>query len=80
MKARIHKNIWGNWNGYLGSRRVIEFGCDEHWALEWLGATISGRVRYHILTKSYTFNGQKYPATPSGIAALRLAVANKSKP
>ena len=25
-KARIHQNVWGNWYGYLGTRRVIAFG------------------------------------------------------
>lgn len=25
MKARIRKNIWDNWYGYLGTRRVIAF-------------------------------------------------------
>lgn len=27
-KRRIHQNAWGNWNGYEGTRRVIEFGCN----------------------------------------------------
>lgn len=40
-KARIHQNVWGNWNGYLGRRRVIEFGSSStqsafHAAQEWL--------------------------------------------
>jgi hypothetical protein len=25
MKARIHQNIYGNWYGYLGTRRVEMF-------------------------------------------------------
>lgn len=25
MKARIKQNVWGNWYGYLGSRKVIAF-------------------------------------------------------
>lgn len=37
MKRRIHQNIWGNWNGYEGTRKVIEFGTDEIDAREWLG-------------------------------------------
>lgn len=36
MKAKIKQNIWGNWNGYLGTRKFIEFGCNEHKAKEWL--------------------------------------------
>jgi hypothetical protein len=28
MKATIRQNRWGNWNGYLGGRKVIEFPCD----------------------------------------------------
>jgi hypothetical protein len=36
MKPRIHRNVWDNWNGYLGSRRVIEFGMDGQDAREWL--------------------------------------------
>lgn len=36
MKHRIHCNKWGNWNGYVGTRRVIEFGLDWRAAEEWL--------------------------------------------
>ena len=38
-KKRIKQNIWGNWNGYIGTRKVIEFGCGlagEYRAQEWL--------------------------------------------
>lgn len=38
MAKRIHKNVWDNWNGYEGSKRVKEFGCDEQAAKEWLTA------------------------------------------
>ncbi len=27
MKRRIRQNIYGNWKGYEGSRRVRDFGC-----------------------------------------------------
>lgn len=27
-KRRIHQNVWGNWNGYEGNRKVKEFGCE----------------------------------------------------
>jgi hypothetical protein len=37
MKRRIRLTLWGNWNGYLGSRKVIEFGTDRRGAEEWLG-------------------------------------------
>jgi hypothetical protein len=36
MKRRIHQNIWGNWNGYEGKKRVVEFGTDEVRAGHWL--------------------------------------------
>jgi hypothetical protein len=36
MRARIRQNIWGNWNGYVGTRKVREFGTDEREAAAWL--------------------------------------------
>lgn len=41
LKRRIKQNTWGNWYGYEGSRRVIEFsntpfGTQEQYAQEWL--------------------------------------------
>ncbi len=36
MKIKIFQNIWGNWNGYLGKRKVKEFGTDEIGAKLWL--------------------------------------------
>lgn len=38
MKRRIVQNRWGNWNGYAGTRKVIEFGTDEWRAKEWVSA------------------------------------------
>ena len=38
MKRRIAVNRWGNWNGYVGTRRAIEFGLDEMAAREWVSA------------------------------------------
>jgi hypothetical protein len=29
-------NIWGNWKGYLGTRKVEDFGTDEADAKQWL--------------------------------------------
>lgn len=35
-KARIRQNRWDNWNGYLGTRKIQEFGTDEQAAEQWL--------------------------------------------
>lgn len=35
-KRRIRLNAWGNWNGYIGKHKVIEFGTDEQRAKNWL--------------------------------------------
>lgn len=35
-KRRIRQNVWGNWNGYEGNCKVIEFGTGEFEANEWL--------------------------------------------
>ena len=40
-KRRIVKNVYGNWVGYVGNKREIEFGSDENGysereANEWL--------------------------------------------
>lgn len=41
VRARIHKNIWDNWNGYVKGKHVIEFGTNEAAAKEWLrGQTV----------------------------------------
>lgn len=39
MKRNIRQNIWGNWNGYEGTRKVKEFGCGvrgEMKAKDWI--------------------------------------------
>lgn len=36
MSRKIHQNIWGNWNGYIGRRRVVEFGTAEDEAKRWV--------------------------------------------
>lgn len=36
MKRRIKRNVWDNWNGYLGTRRFHEFGTDQAAAEAWL--------------------------------------------
>ena len=40
QKKRIRMNIWGNWNGYIGTRKVKEFGGDEFMAIDWLGGRL----------------------------------------
>lgn len=35
-KPRIKQNVWGNWNAYRGTSKVIEFGLDERGAKDWL--------------------------------------------
>jgi len=36
MKKRIKQNIWGNWKGYEGRRKVQDFGTDEQAARDWI--------------------------------------------
>lgn len=36
MSFHIKQNQWGNWNGYEGTKKAIEFGTDERRAKEWL--------------------------------------------
>lgn len=50
--ARVHKNIWGNLNGYIGTAKVADFGTDEFRAKEWL-AEILASGGYELSNKSY---------------------------
>ncbi len=34
MKRRIKQNVWGNWYGYEGGRRVKEFAESVEWTAE----------------------------------------------
>jgi len=34
-RRRIKQNIWGNWKGYEGNRKVMDFGTDEIEAEAW---------------------------------------------
>ena len=34
--ARIKQNVWGNWNGYVGQRKVYEIGASSFDANLWL--------------------------------------------
>lgn len=36
QKKRIRQNIWGNINGYIGTRKIKEFGCDSLAAEDWM--------------------------------------------
>lgn len=33
---KVKQNQWGNWNGYIGTKRAVEFGCDDVSAGYWL--------------------------------------------
>jgi hypothetical protein len=35
MNRKIKQNIWGNWCGYRGNKRIHEFGTDEIAAAFW---------------------------------------------
>lgn len=35
-KRKVKQNVWGNWNGYEGGRKVQEFGTDDVSAGYWL--------------------------------------------
>jgi len=35
-KRRLHRNVYGNINGYIGRRHVMDFGLGELSAHEWL--------------------------------------------
>jgi hypothetical protein len=42
-KYKIHKNVRGNWHGYIGRSQAgpdADFGTDELAALEWLAAKL----------------------------------------
>jgi hypothetical protein len=41
---KIKQNIWGNWNGYEGRRRVQQFGTDEISAAYW---SLTGEVDFN---------------------------------
>jgi hypothetical protein len=44
-KPRIHRNVWGNWHGYLGTRRAEDFR-DERDANEWLASALAGKIDF----------------------------------
>jgi hypothetical protein len=41
---KIKHNIWGNWNGYVGSKRTVQFGTDDVAAAYWL---LTGNVDFN---------------------------------
>lgn len=60
-KVRIHQNIWGNWNGYIGTRKVAEFGTDKHRANQWYLDHVAPKQSYgekvHPVTKEIAPEG-----------------------
>jgi len=52
---RIKRNAWDNCNGYEGTRRVIEFGCDERAAKAWFNAPIIAKL-YRVMKHVHTLN------------------------
>ena len=44
MKRKIRQNIWANWNGYVGTRKVIEFGTDELAANIWIKGDVMLKI------------------------------------
>lgn len=36
QKRHIRQNLWGNWCGYFGTGKVLEFGTDKHAAEFWV--------------------------------------------
>lgn len=47
-KVRIYQNVWGNWNGYIGTRKVMEFGPHKGTADEWYLDQVSPRQTYGL--------------------------------
>ncbi len=49
-RRRIHQNVWGNWYGYEGTRRVIAFGnSPEATAEQAAHAWLAAGVRFEIV-------------------------------
>ena len=83
MKARIKQNVYGNWYGYLGSKRVIEFGetaeyTQEQNAQRWLAVERGrkgGRVSSEVKTAAVRENGKLggRPAIQDEFSSLPLS-------
>lgn len=43
-KISIKRNLWGNLNGYIGGRRVVEFGLDKQAAVAWFEGKIQEEI------------------------------------
>lgn len=52
MKRKIHQNVWGNWNGYEGTRKVADFGTDEQGAREWLADPVAYETEQNTARQS----------------------------
>lgn len=55
MKRKIKQNVWGNWNGYEGTRKVKEFGTGEFEAREWLQG-VESEPAGRISLRKFDFN------------------------
>ena len=42
---RIKQNIWGNWNAYIGTRKICEIGASEFDAKVWLEEQLSLTIK-----------------------------------
>lgn len=80
-KRRIKKNVWGNTNGYEGSRKVYDFGTDEQAAQIWVdGGPLpkfdASVFKNTIVTKQTAIEtaGGSDVATPGAIDAMLYAL------
>jgi len=51
MKRRIHQNVWGNWNAYIGRNRFMEFGTNQAGAEKWLE---TGDIEEYVKPEKFT--------------------------
>ena len=49
MKLRIKQNVYGNWNGYRGAKRVEDFGLDDVRAEAW----VTGRNEVDLMRERH---------------------------
>lgn len=46
--VEVRQNVWGNWNGYIGGKRVHEIGSSEFDAKIWLKETVEIKLAQAI--------------------------------
>ena len=63
-KRRIRQTIWGNWNGYEGTRKTLEFGTNEQAARAWLRDPAEYEREYKA--------SPKWVGAPGGVRVLKL--------